>query len=60
MPETLMAQLAVGGTMVIPVGDRTSEQYVVRVRRTGEADYQSEQLWPVRFVPLVSEKNGDS
>lgn len=60
MPETLMAQLAVGGTMVIPVGDRSSEQYVTRVRRTGDADYQSEQLWPVRFVPLVSDMNGDS
>lgn len=57
MPEKLMAQIAIGGSMVIPIGERTSEQHVVRVRRTGEADYQSEKLWPVRFVPLVS--NGD-
>lgn len=58
MPETLMAQLAVGGCMVIPVGERASDQHVVRVRRHGEADYQTEKLWPVRFVPLVS--NGES
>ncbi len=57
MPEKLMAQIAIGGSMVIPIGERTSEQHVVRVRRTGEAEYQTEKLWPVRFVPLVS--NGD-
>lgn len=58
MPEKLMAQIAVGGSMVIPIGERTSEQHVVRVRRTGETEYQEEKLWPVRFVPLVS--NGDT
>lgn len=57
LPDALMAQLAVGGCMVIPVGGRASDQHVMRVRRSGEADYQTEQLWPVRFVPLVS--NGD-
>jgi protein-L-isoaspartate(D-aspartate) O-methyltransferase len=59
MPETLLGQLAVGGTMVIPVGERASDQHVVRVRRRGEAEYETEQLWPVRFVPLVSDGNGD-
>jgi protein-L-isoaspartate(D-aspartate) O-methyltransferase len=58
MPQRLMAQLAVGGCMVIPIGGRASEQHVVRVRRTGESDYQTEKLWPVRFVPLVS--NGEN
>ena len=58
IPEALKAQIAVGGCMVIPVGERASDQYVVRVRRLGETDYQTEQLWPVRFVPLVS--NGES
>jgi protein-L-isoaspartate(D-aspartate) O-methyltransferase len=58
MPDKLMAQIAIGGSMVIPIGERTSEQYVVRVRRTGESEYQNEKLWPVRFVPLVS--NGDT
>lgn len=58
MPERLMAQLAVGGCMVIPIGERASQQHVVRVRRAGESDYQTEKLWPVRFVPLVS--NGEN
>lgn len=53
MPETLKAQIAVGGCMVIPVGPRSAEQHVMRVRRTSEAEFQTEQLWPVRFVPLV-------
>ncbi len=59
MPETLLDQLAVGGTMVIPVGERASDQHVVRVRRRGEAEYETEQLWAVRFVPLVSDGNGE-
>jgi protein-L-isoaspartate(D-aspartate) O-methyltransferase len=54
MPETLLTQLAIGGCMVIPVGERASDQYVVRVRRRGESDYPTERLWPVRFVPLIS------
>lgn len=58
MPETLKTQLAIGGCMVIPVGDRTSNQHVMRVRRKGESDFVTEKLWAVRFVPLVS--NGEN
>lgn len=58
VPEALMTQIAVGGCMVIPVGERASDQYVLRLRRSGEADYQTEQLWPVRFVPLIGQDDG--
>lgn len=62
LPETLKAQLAVGGCMVIPVGDRASNQHVMRVRRKSETDYVTEKLWAVRFVPLVSDgdKSGEA
>ena len=38
--------------MVIPVGDQRRDQMIMRVtRRDGEI--HSEDLWPVRFLPLV-------
>jgi protein-L-isoaspartate(D-aspartate) O-methyltransferase len=49
--------LAVGGVMVLPVGDeggtRDSEQRLVRVVRT-EDGAETEDLGPVRFVPFVA------
>ncbi|HEU0069968.1 MAG TPA: protein-L-isoaspartate(D-aspartate) O-methyltransferase [Alphaproteobacteria bacterium] len=54
LPEILIAQLAVGGVMIVPVGSRSSDQEVLRVRRTAEG-YTTESLFPVRFVPLVSD-----
>jgi protein-L-isoaspartate(D-aspartate) O-methyltransferase len=51
VPETLRSQLADGGIMVIPVGDRHSQE-IWRVRREADS-YSIEELLPVRFVPLV-------
>jgi protein-L-isoaspartate(D-aspartate) O-methyltransferase len=51
-PGPLLAQLKVGGIMVLPVGQSDSVQHLIRVRRTAEGlDY--DELRPVRFVPLV-------
>ena len=55
LPEALIEQLEVGGKMVIPVGERSSDQSVVRVTRT-ETSYTTENLFPVRFVPLVRDE----
>ena len=52
IPETLLAQLGIGGLMVLPVGSENEEQRLVRVRRTEEG-YDREDMGPVRFVPLV-------
>ena len=54
-PKALADQLAVGGLMVIPMGDEHREQRVVRYRRT-ETGMDREDLWPVRFVPLLPEQ----
>ena len=51
IPEELLAQLAPGGRMVIPVGGDT--QHLQLVVRTG-AGYESEIVDEVRFVPLRS------
>lgn len=53
LPEPLLAQLAIGGRLVIPVGPTSFLQTLVRVRRLGENDYRSEELCGVRFVPLI-------
>lgn len=51
-PGPLLAQLKVGGIMVLPVGQSDSVQQLIRVRRT-ETGFEYEELRPVRFVPLL-------
>jgi protein-L-isoaspartate(D-aspartate) O-methyltransferase len=51
VPEPLLAQIADGGRMLIPVGAR-DEQRLVLYRRTGER-LDRKEVAPVRFVPLV-------
>jgi protein-L-isoaspartate(D-aspartate) O-methyltransferase len=53
VPRTLLDQLAIGGRLVIPVGEEKTLQSLVRVTRTGAAEYHREELCDVRFVPLV-------
>ena len=51
-PGPLLAQLKVGGTMVLPVGQSDSVQQLIRVVRTDNG-FEYEELRPVRFVPLL-------
>lgn len=51
-PGPLLAQLRIGGIMVVPVGQSDAVQSLIRVRRT-DTGYDYEELRPVRFVPLV-------
>ncbi len=50
IPPPLLDQLALGGRLVLPVGDGV--EHLVRVRRTDEGDVH-ERLLAVRFVPLT-------
>jgi protein-L-isoaspartate(D-aspartate) O-methyltransferase len=50
LPKPLLDQLALGGRLVIPVGEEMS-QVLVRVRRTA-AGFEDEQLGECRFVKL--------
>lgn len=52
VPRDYLEQLAVGGRLVIPVGDRSS-QVLMRITRSGENEYQEERILGCRFVPLV-------
>lgn len=52
VPEPLCRQLAIGGRLVIPVGDAV-QQSLMRVTRRGEDAFDHEDLGAVRFVPLI-------
>ncbi len=51
-PPLLLEQLAVGGFMLIPIGPTYDTQNIVRITRS-ESGYDTEELLPVRFVPMV-------
>lgn len=51
-PGPLLAQLRIGGIMVVPVGQSDTVQSLIKVTRTDHG-YEYEELRPVRFVPLV-------
>ena len=51
-PGPLLAQLWIGGIMVLPVGQSDTVQSLIRVTRS-EDGFDYEELRPVRFVPLV-------
>lgn len=55
VPDTLLKQLAIGGVMVIPVGDEQSQK-MVTILKIGENDYEKHVLDTFRFVPLVGDK----
>ncbi|MSS76065.1 MAG: protein-L-isoaspartate(D-aspartate) O-methyltransferase [Methyloglobulus sp.] len=52
IPETLLQQMAMGGVMVIPVGE-SGRQVLQRVLRT-EKGYEVEEYESVSFVPFLS------
>ena len=51
-PGPLLAQLKVGGIMVVPVGQSDTVQTLIRVVKT-EDGLEYDELRPVRFVPLL-------
>ena len=53
VPPPLVAQLAPGGVLVIPVGERFSVQMLLLVRKREDGEVRVRQILPVRFVPLT-------
>lgn len=56
VPDELKRQLAIGGSLVMPVGEPGAIQRLVALTRTGEEAWRTRELCPVRFVPLIGEK----
>ncbi|MGO8859012.1 MAG: protein-L-isoaspartate(D-aspartate) O-methyltransferase [Steroidobacteraceae bacterium] len=56
IPDTLKRQLKVGGRLVIPVGADQRAQELVRVTRSSNSNFNTEDIADVRFVPLVGQE----
>lgn len=54
VPETLLSQLAPGGSLVIPVGDR-DVQKMIRITRKQDNTFKKEEFDDFKFVPLVGQ-----
>jgi protein-L-isoaspartate(D-aspartate) O-methyltransferase len=55
IPNTLLAQLKIGGSMVIPVGDEHSQKMNL-VSRVSQTEFHTEVLDSFRFVPMIGEQ----
>ena len=60
VPRSLQSQLAVGGKLVIPVGDTEGGQELWRIDRTGPDRFERHSLGLVRFVPLIGREGWPS
>lgn len=56
VPDQLLKQLAIGGRLVIPVGDPASQRMLL-IEKTGEDQYQRSEHGAFVFVPLLKGKN---
>jgi len=54
VPQPLVAQLKIGGRLVVPVGDSRDAQRLIRVIKT-ESGYQEEDHGGCAFVPLIGQ-----
>ncbi len=57
IPEALKEQLKVGGVLVIPTGEGT--QKMLRLTKTDEHNFETEEFGDFKFVPLLRGKADD-
>ena len=53
VPDLLVAALRPGGRMIIPVGPEDGAQQLTQVDKHADGSVQIEQLFGVRYVPLI-------
>ncbi len=53
VPPPLLSQLKPGGIVVIPIGGVYEVQMLTRIKKLSDGSFRTEQLLPVRFVPLT-------
>ena len=57
IPKPLMAQLKIGGRLVIPVGGDGAVQIMNLLIRKNDTQFEKHELGEFRFVPLLENKN---
>jgi len=57
IPKPLMAQLKVGGRLIIPVGAENEPQIMTMLIRKNETQFEKHEFGEFRFVPLLENKN---
>ncbi len=55
IPQPLMAQLKIGGKLVIPLGEEN--QIMTMLIRKNETQFEKQEFGEFRFVPLLEDKN---
>jgi len=55
IPKDLMAQLKIGGRLVIPIGEK--DQIMTLLIRKNEKQFEKHEFGTFRFVPLLENKN---
>ncbi|KAI9980710.1 hypothetical protein PInf_010029 [Phytophthora infestans] len=55
-PQALMEQLAVGGRLVVPVGEQGASQVLMEIQRTDKETFTRRELMGVSYVPLVRQR----
>ena len=53
IPTALRQQLAIGGRLIMPVGNQQRRQDLIRLTRISQDQFRKRNFGPVAFVPLV-------
>ena len=59
VPRSLVRQLKVGGSLIIPVGDAKSQK-MMRITRVEEDEFTREEFHSFKFVPLLGSSGWDA
>src|SRR6478752_5425725 len=55
IPQTLLAQLVIGGVLIIPVGDEKTQK-MIRIKKISDKEFEKKEYGDFRFVPLTGKE----
>ncbi|MBO38253.1 MAG: protein-L-isoaspartate O-methyltransferase [Rhodospirillaceae bacterium] len=59
VPEALFEQMTEDGIIIAPVGETSRDQTLIKFKHLPDGEWKSEELWPVRFVPMLNGRISD-